>query len=314
MPPPSPAPATHPVVKSIEPGTGHGLLSRLAIFAADIKISHTLFALPFALLSTFLAAGGWPQPGQLLLIVACMVTARTVAMSANRLLDAPLDALNPRTARRAIPSGALPRAFVLAMLVACAAAFVAATALFRVFYANSWPLYLSLPVLAFLAAYPFLKRFTQLCHYYLGAALALAPICAWVAIRGELAVPPLIMAGAVLLWTAGFDIIYACQDYQSDLATGTFSVPARLGIAPALWVSRLTHAGSAALLILLGYQVPHFGWLYGMGAAGATLLLLVEHALVRPDDLSRVGLAFFTLNGIISLLLGTLGIIDVLAG
>ncbi|MGH7180261.1 MAG: UbiA family prenyltransferase, partial [Tepidisphaeraceae bacterium] len=149
----------------------------LVVFARDIKLSHSVFAMPWALLATFLAAGGMPRFGQLLLIVLCMVTARTVAMSSNRLLDAELDARNPRTARRAIPSGTLPRRFFLTVAIACGFAFVAATALFGFAYANWLPLILSVPVLAFIASYPLLKRFTRLCHYYLGASLALAPVC-----------------------------------------------------------------------------------------------------------------------------------------
>jgi 4-hydroxybenzoate polyprenyltransferase len=291
------------------------LRARLAAFAADIKIGHTIFALPFALLSTFLAAktafGAAPRAGVLALIVVCMIAARTVAMAANRLLDAELDARNPRTAGRAIPSGRLSRAFVRTILAGCCALFIGATLLFWFIYHNPWPARLALPVLLYLCAYPLLKRFTRLCHYYLGIALALAPICAWVAVAARLDWPPLIMAGAVALWTAGFDIIYACQDYRSDQETGVRSIPARIGIGPALWISRVTHAGSAAMLILLGFSTPLFGPLYFSGVGCAIALLIVEHAMVRPDDLSKVRVAFFTINGIISIVLGTLGIIDV---
>ena len=286
------------------------LPARLDLFARDIKISHTVFALPFALLSTFLAAGGTPAPGVLLLILVCMVTARTVAMAANRLLDARLDALNPRTAARAIPSGRLSSRFYAAALAACGLAFVLATACF-LRYRNPWPLILALPVLLFLCAYPLLKRFTRLCHYYLGAALALAPVCAWLAVTASLAPPPLWMAAAVLCWTAGFDIIYACQDYRSDLECDVFSVPVKIGIGPALWVARLTHLACVAMLVMLGRSSPALGPLYFTGVAAAILLLVVEHSLVRPHDLSKVNLAFFTFNGVISVLLGTLGIIDV---
>lgn len=295
----------------VDPVQHPGATSRLALLAQDIKISHTVFALPWAMLSTFLAARGSPRVGQLALIVVCMVAARTVAMSANRLLDARLDKLNPRTARRAIPSGALSRAFYVGALALCAAAFVAATAGFWIFYENAWPVALSVPVLLYVSAYPLLKRFTGLCHYYLGAALALAPICAWVAIAGTLAPPPIWMAAAVLCWTAGFDIIYACQDYESDRATGVHSVPARLGIARALWLARLTHVACVAMLVGLGRASPALGTLYWIGVGIATLLLVVEHSLVKPNDLSKVGLAFFTVNGIISVLLGALGIADV---
>ena len=290
---------------------GESALKKLEAFARDIKISHTVFALPFALLSTFLAAGGFPAPGILLLILVCMVTARTVAMAANRLLDARLDALNPRTAGRAIPSGRLSASFYVTVLVGSAFAFVAAAAGF-LRYGNPWPLILAAPVLAFLCAYPLLKRFTRLCHYYLGAALALAPVCAWIAVTGTLSPPPLLMAAAVMCWTAGFDIIYACQDYRSDVACGVFSVPARIGIGPALWVARATHAGCVVMLVLLGLSSARLGALYFVGVAAAVALLLVEHSLVKPDDLSKVNVAFFTVNGVISLLLGTLGIADVL--
>lgn len=287
------------------------VLERLSLVARDIKISHTVFALPFAMLSTFLAAGGMPSPGKLLLIVVCMVTARTVAMAANRLLDARLDALNPRTSGRAIPSGQLSVAFYAAVLAGCATVFVAATALFWFGYRNPWPLILSVPVLLFLCGYPLLKRFTRLCHYYLGAALALAPVCAWIAVSGTIASPPLWMAAAVLCWTAGFDIIYACQDYQSDLECGVFSVPAKIGVGPALWVSRGTHAVCVAMLVGLGRSTPALGTLYFVGVAAAVALLVMEHSLVKPTDLSKVNIAFFTFNGVISLLLGVLGIADV---
>lgn len=287
------------------------LSSQLAIFAFDIKIHHTVFALPFALLATFMAAAGMPAAGKLLLILVCMVTARTVAMAANRVLDARLDALNPRTARRAIPSGALSARFFGVIVAICSALFVGAAALFEVIYRNPWPLALSAPVLLFLAGYPLLKRFTRLCHYYLGAALALAPVCAWIAIRGDLALPPLLMATAVLFWTAGFDIIYACQDFQSDVQHGLYSVPAKLGIGPALWVARVTHGLSVAAMVALGLSTPLLGTLYFVGVALMVLLLIIEHGLVRENDLSKVGLAFFTLNGIISLAMGTLGSVDV---
>jgi 4-hydroxybenzoate polyprenyltransferase len=291
---------------------GESAFRKLELFARDIKISHTVFALPFALLSTFLAAGGMPAPGVLLLFLVCMVTARTVAMAANRLLDARLDALNPRTAGRAIPSGRLSRPFYVTVLAGSAAAFVAAAAGF-LRYRNPWPLVLAVPVLLFLCGYPLLKRFTRLCHYYLGAALALAPVCAWVAVTGTLAPPPLWMAAAVLCWTAGFDIIYACQDFRSDVECGVFSVPAKIGVGPALWVARATHGVCVAMLVALGLSSPLLGTLYFVGVAAAVALLAVEHSLVRADDLSKVNLAFFTFNGVISLLIGTLGAIDVWA-
>jgi 4-hydroxybenzoate polyprenyltransferase len=288
---------------------------KLHAFARDIKISHTLFALPWALLATFLAADRLPHhvpyAGQIGLILLCMVTARTVAMGMNRLLDARLDALNPRTRQRALPAGRLSRRFVLGIIGLCSLGFLAGALGFRLFYANPWPIILAVPVLAFLSAYPLLKRFTRLCHYYLGMALALAPLCAWLAIRGTMNWPPIIMSAAVLTWTAGFDILYACQDYDIDRQSGLFSVPAKVGIPRALWIARLTHLFSAAMIVLLGLVSPELGWLYLLGAALAILLLIVEHLLVKPTDLSKLNLAFFTLNGIISVMLATLGIIDI---
>lgn len=286
--------------------------SRMTLLARDIKFSHSVFALPWALLATFLAAGGWPKPIDLLLILVCMVSARTVAMSVNRLLDARLDALNPRTARRALPSGGLTRTFYWSVVAFCSIAFIVATAGFWRFDHNLWPLALSVPTLAALSVYPLLKRFTRLCHYYLGMALGIAPICAWIAVGGPLSVVPVLIGVAVLLWTAGFDIIYACQDYESDLTTGTVSVPARVGIARALMIARVTHVLSFAAMIAAGVVAPSLGTFYFIGVACAGVLLVVEHSLVRPTDLSKVGLAFFTVNGAISVLVGTLGIVDVL--
>jgi 4-hydroxybenzoate polyprenyltransferase len=292
---------------------GAATLSPLKDFAADIKIQHTLFALPWAILSAAIAGHTYKNSltiGKIGLILLCMVAARTAAMSANRLFDAELDAKNPRTARRAIPSGRLSMRFFAAMLGISCLLFAAGCAGFQIIYHNAWPIALCVPVLAFLCGYPFIKRFSQLCHYYLGAALALAPVCAWVAVAGRLDWPPMIMFVAVLSWTAGFDILYACQDYQSDLATGTFSVPAKFGIAGALWISLMTHVVSAAAIVLLGFVASGLGMFYGIGVVAAIGLLIVQHVLVKPNDLSRLNLAFFTLNGIISVTLGSLGIID----
>ena len=307
-----------PVTESQQPLSAQPapLRVRLAAFAADIKIAHTVFALPWALLATFLAADGWPRPSILALILLCMITARTVAMAMNRLLDAGLDAMNPRTSGRAIPSGQLSRPFVIAVTVLSAAAFIVATAGF--WWVDGWldgnrlPLFLSVPVLAFLCAYPLLKRFTRLCHYYLGVALALAPLCAWVAVTGRVDLPPLLMAGAVLLWTAGFDILYACQDFDHDRQTGIFSIPAKVGIPAALWIARLTHADSWVFMLLLWRTTPQFGMLFLVAVSLAGLLLIIENALVRPTDLSRLGFAFFVINGGISILIGIMGIADIL--
>jgi 4-hydroxybenzoate polyprenyltransferase len=286
---------------------------RLRVFADDIKIHHTVFALPWAILSAAIAGRAFPgslTAGKIGLILVCMVTARTVAMAANRIIDSELDARNPRTARRALPSGSLSRRFVVAILMICCCGFIAATAGFEILYRNIWPLLLSLPVLAYLCGYPFMKRFTRLCHYYLGVALALAPVCAWVAVVGRVDWPPLVMFIIVASWTAGFDIIYACQDFSSDLECGVYSVPAKIGIAKALRVSRLTHFIAAAMLIVLGFVVPQFGLLYFIGAGTAIVLLIVEQSLVKPNDLSKVNLSFLKKKLVIIHLVATLGIID----
>jgi 4-hydroxybenzoate polyprenyltransferase len=287
----------------------------LLALADDIKLHHSVFALPWAALATVLAAHRSPAGlhlGQVLLVLVCMVSARTVAMLANRLLDAPYDRANPRTARRAVPSGRVAPTFAWATLAAATLVFVAAAAAFWPAYGNPWPFALSVPVLAFLVGYSFTKRFTWLCHAYLGAALALAPVCAWVAVRGSIAAPPLWMAGAVVLWLAGFDILYACQDYAFDTANGLFSVPARIGIGPALWVARAVHLGCVGMLVGLWRTTPELGPLFAVGIGLTVVLMAVEHSVVKPTDLSRINLAFFTLNGIIGLVLGTLGVIDVL--
>ncbi|MGC4032294.1 MAG: UbiA-like polyprenyltransferase [Tepidisphaeraceae bacterium] len=303
---PSPAPDILP------PADRQDFVSRIGALAADIKLSHSVFALPWAILATFMAAGGVPRAGQIVLIVTCMVLARTAAMSANRLFDAELDRVNPRTAKRAIPAGRLSKSFVAAATLVCVAGFVAVTSLFGVIYSNWIPLAASLPVLAFICAYPFVKRFSRLCHYWLGTALGLAPLCAWLAIAGHFAWEPVLMGAAVLLWTAGFDILYACQDFASDRATGVHSMPADTGVTPALWIARFSHALCLGLLISLGRLSPQLGGVYFAAVAVTGLLLVVEHAVVKPTDLSKINLAFFTINGFISLLLGTAGVVDVL--
>jgi len=200
----------------------------------------------------------------------------------------------------------------LMAVLACAAAFVVAAAGFWWANHNPLPLLLSVPVLLFISAYPLLKRFTRLCHYYLGAALALAPVCAWVAVRGDVAAAPLLMAAAVLLWTAGFDILYACQDLESDLLTGVYSVPAAIGVGGALWAARLTHLASWLFMLLLWKHTPVFGALFLAAILLALGLMVLEHALVWGGNLKRLSLAFFTLNGVLSLVIGVLGVMDVL--
>lgn len=272
-----------------------------------IRFSHTIFALPFALTSAALA---WKRAGefhalQLVGILLCLVFARSAAMAFNRLADRRFDAANPRTAGRHIPAGRLSVTVVWAFTVFCSVAFVASTLLFLRFD-NPWPLYLSVPVLLFICAYSLTKRFTALAHFWLGASLLLAPVAAWIAIRGlsdpgELLVP-VVLGGAVLFWVAGFDVLYACQDVDFDRKAGLRSVPALLGVAASLRIAALCHVLMLLLLGLLAWVAyPDLGWIYLAGLGAVALLLVYEHSLVRPDDLSRVNQAFFQVNGIISI-------------
>lgn len=287
--------------------------------AADIKIAHSVFALPFALLAVFLTRPGADTPARLAaklaLVVACMVSARTWAMLVNRLADRRIDAANPRTARRALPAGRLTGRQGLAAAGVSAAAFTACAAAFGPLFANWWPAILALPVLAWIAFYSFTKRFTALCHLFLGGALAASPICAAIAINpAALTHTPALwwLAGMVLCWVAGFDIIYALQDVDFDRAAGLSSVPAALGPRGAAWVSRGLHAVAAACLVLAWRSDPRLGALFAI-AVGTTLALLVaEHVVLVRKGLAGLDLAFFTLNGVVSCLLGAAGIADVL--
>jgi 4-hydroxybenzoate polyprenyltransferase len=270
-----------------------------------IRFSHTVFALPFALLSAVLA---WQQPGsfhwvQLVGILLCMVFARSAAMAFNRLADRHLDALNPRTAQRHLPSGVLTPTAVWIFTLASAAGFVLSTLLFLLpDPPNPWPLYLSVPVLLFLAGYSYTKRFTALCHFWLGASLLLAPLAAWIAVRGiEALAAPLVLGLAVLFWVAGFDVLYACQDVEFDLRARLASVPARLGVPASLRLALVCHALMLGFLLALYWAAaPHLGAIYLAGLAGVAGLIAYEHWLVRPDDLTRVNRAFFHVNGVIS--------------
>jgi 4-hydroxybenzoate polyprenyltransferase len=298
-----------------------------------IRFSHTIFALPFALLSALMAwrlptwawadmetmpqlAGPPPAFGwrQLLGILLCMITARSAAMAFNRLADQRLDAINPRTAGRHLPAGILSTAPVTAFAAACGLAFIASTLLFL---PNRLPLYLAVPVLVFLMGYSYAKRFTPLAHFWLGAALALSPVAAWIAIRGETVLkfphdilPPLVLGGAVLAWVAGFDIIYACQDVDHDRQEKLHSIPVRLGVAGALRLAAVCHFATIVLLACLPLVYPPLGWIYWIGVAAVACLLAYEHALVRPNDLARVNTAFFNVNAIISLGLLLVGSLD----
>jgi 4-hydroxybenzoate polyprenyltransferase len=343
--------------------TPHSPFQRIRLFLELIRFSHTIFALPFALLAAAMAwsvrhawwkvnvaatealermakatprletessspladqilnlgpstpidPGYWFRWQELLGIVLCMVFARSAAMAFNRVVDWRFDAENPRTAKRHIPAGLLNRNTVILFTAICAAGFVASTLLFL---PNRWPLYLSLPVLAFLCGYSLTKRFTSLAHFWLGAALALAPLAAWIALLGPYTFdwpwPPLLLGGVVLLWVAGFDIIYATQDVEVDRKLKLRSVPARFGVPGALRIAALCHLGMLGLLFALPSVFPQFGLTWYLGVGAVALLLAYEHAIVRPDDLTRVNTAFFNCNAVVSLGLLAVGVIDLL--
>ena len=270
-------------------------MNKLRAFLEAIKISHSIFALPFAVAAAFLAAGGlpaWPVLGKVLLAV---VLARTAAMSFNRWADAEIDAANPRTAARAIPSGLLSKSFMGGASLLSCLGFVAVAA-----WINSLAFALSPIAVAVLLGYSYSKRFTAFSHLILGLALGLSPVGAWIAVRGELALLPVTLGLAVVFWTAGFDVIYACQDRSFDVEYGIHSLPRRLGIARALLLTRLFHVLTAVLLIFVGIQAD-LGIMYALGVGCVVALLAYENSLVKVDDFSRVNVAFFTMNGLVSL-------------
>lgn len=286
------------------------MFARLRHFLELIRFSHTVFALPFALFSAILA---WREPDSpfrwehLAGILLCMVFARSAAMAFNRLVDRRLDAGNPRTASRHIPAGLLSVPAVVVFTVGCSAAFVASTLLFL---PNRWPVILAAPVLLFLLGYSLAKRFTALCHYWLSTALMLSPIAAWIALRGTIEAPPLLLAAVIFFWVGGFDILYACQDVDFDRTNQLFSIPSRFGVPTALKLAMVSHAAAAVCLFGL-WHVANLGPLFLVGIVAVTALLAYEHWLVRPDDLSRVNQAFFHVNAVISLGLLVVGAADV---
>jgi 4-hydroxybenzoate polyprenyltransferase len=261
-----------------------------------IRWEHSIFALPFALTGAMLAAHGWPSWPKLFWIVLCMVAARSAAMAFNRWADADLDAANPRTRVRAIPAGLLTRKFAAGFTVAMSAIF-----LFGAAELNRLALLLAPLVLAVLFLYSFTKRFTRWSHLFLGLALGLAPSGAWIAIRGSLDPRILALTAAVLFWVAGFDVLYACQDEEHDRASGLLSVPATLGTGTAFFLARAMHLFMLALLLWL-VALFHLGPIAMVGVGAVALLLLWEHLLVSPRDLSRLNAAFFTMNGVISVI------------
>ena len=263
-----------------------------------IKIEHTLFALPFAFLGAVLAARGIPTTWQILWITVAMVGARSTAMAFNRIADKSYDARNPRTKMRAIPAGALSVGFVWGFTLIAAAIFFVAAAML-----NRLTLILSPIALASVVLYSYTKRWTLLSHLILGWCLAIAPTGAWIAVRGAIDSPtPLLLSLVVMLWTAGFDVLYACQDYDFDRREGLYSIPARFGIARSLWISRMLHAGAFAALVAL-YFTTNLGILALVGLIATGALLIYQHTLVRANDLSRLNAAFFTTNAFVSVIL-----------
>jgi 4-hydroxybenzoate polyprenyltransferase len=276
---------------------GSKLLKRLRIVLEMVKIEHTIFALPFAFLGAFLAARGLPRPAQIGWILLAMVGARSAAMAFNRLVDLPFDARNPRTVNRALPKRLLNHSFVMAFIIASSAVLVLAASRL-----NRLSLELSPLALGIVFLYSYTKRFTWLTHVFLGVSLACAPIGAWIAIRGSISWSPAILGLAVALWVAGFDVIYSCQDVEFDRGESLHSIPKRFGVAAALWISAALHLVMIGILAFLFWR-EGLGSISLAGLAVVALLLAYEHSLVRPNDLSHVNTAFFSINGWISVLL-----------
>ena len=273
------------------------ILQKLNITLDMIKFEHTLFALPFAFIGALLARKGLPTSHQLMWIVVAMVGARSAAMTFNRIADVRYDRLNPRTTGRALVSGALSIQFAVAFTVVMSGLFV-----FAAWQLNTLCFYLSFPTLAILLLYSYTKRFTSLSHVVLGFAIGCAPLAAWLAIRGEFAWPPILLSAAVMFWVAGFDLIYALQDIEFDRKARLFSLPSKLGVAPALRISTVFH-GVTVILLTATAMIAGLGWIAYAGIAIVAGILYWEHRLVTPDDLSRINVAFFNLNGYISILL-----------
>lgn len=284
------------------------IFRKIKIILDMIKFEHTIFALPFAIMSAFIASDGIPAPDKLFWILLAMIGARSCAMAFNRLADSDFDGANPRTAARAIPAGRITKRAVWVFTVVSAALLV-----FAAYKLNPLAFTLSPVALAVIVGYSYSKRWTILSHFWLGLSISIAPIGAWIAITGTLDWPPMLLGLAVLLWIGGFDIIYACQDYEFDRKHGLFSIPARYGKQRALQLSSTLHAVMVAVLIGVT-AITNLGVFYLIGVGIVTILLIYEHAIVRPNDLSRVNLAFFTLNGFVSLVLMALSVADMLVG
>lgn len=271
-----------------------------------IKWEHSIFALPFALTGAVLAADGWPSLRQLLWIIVCMVSARSAAMAFNRLVDREIDAVNPRTKMRALPAGQLTNTFVLCFTVAAIGVFLLGASML-----NRLTLILAPVALVVVLGYSYMKRFTRWSHLVLGLALGIAPAAAWIAVRGTLTPRVLLLTGIVILWVGGFDVLYACQDFEHDRKAGLHSVPQAFGLEGAFWIARVMHLGMAALMFVL---LRAFG-LHATALVGVVIvmaLLAYEHMIISPRDLRRMDAAFFTLNGVISVVFFAFVAADVL--
>ncbi|MHB1935928.1 MAG: UbiA-like polyprenyltransferase [Acidobacteriaceae bacterium] len=268
--------------------------SRLGATLEMIKWEHSVFALPFALTGAMLAARGLPPWRILFWIVVCMIAARSAAMAFNRWADAEIDRVNPRTAGRAIPAGLLSARFTIGFTIVAAAIFLVGASRL-----NRLTLELAPVALVVIFLYSYAKRFTRWSHLVLGLALGIAPSAAWIAVRGSLDPRIVVLTGAVLFWVGGFDVLYACQDYDHDLEAGLHSIPQAFGLQAAFWIARAMHVAMLVLLIAL-IGLFHLGWITAVGVAAVALMLLYEHRLVSPRDLRRLNAAFFTMNGIIS--------------
>jgi len=273
-------------------------------FFQTIKFEHTVFALPFAYMTLFLASGGWPSAGDFLWVTLAMVTGRTFGMAANRLIDARIDARNPRTEGRAIPAGRLSGAATVGFMALALALFLVAVYNLAPMCRKLWPI-----VIVGMVVYPYAKRFTWLCHLFLGLVYVMIPTAVWIAVDNNLPLAAVVLGVAAGFWVAGFDIIYASQDVDVDRREGLHSMPADLGVRAALWVARAFHAGFVAALAYAGALLGAGGFYYA-GLAAAVFVLVYEHRLVSPSDLSRVNAAFFTANGLISVVLFVLVAVD----
>ena len=279
--------------------SGAGSGARMLLFLEEIKVQHSVFALPFAVAASFLAFGGWPDRVEFVWIIVAMVSARTLGMAANRLIDAEIDARNPRTASRGLPSGRLRSRHVLAWMAASVVLLgISVSQLDEL----AW--YLSPLVLIVLIGYPYAKRFTWLSHFALGTVYLIVPPAVWIALTGGLDAGAVLMGVGGMFWVAGFDVIYATADIDIDREQGIHSIPARFGIAGALYSARVFHGVTIAALIAAGVLLE-VSFVYYVGVAAAAVLLAYEHSLISPRDLSRLGAAFFTMNGIIAIVFGT---------